>query len=132
MKTSSYFRQISLWLALILFILACSVSTSTTEPNASLPPEATEALPDNEPTAAQPEATASEAAPITTEPPTLAPNTGPHCTVLQDLNLRSGPGRAYNPPITALPANTALIPLAYQPVGIPGGSWVQVQNPANQ
>jgi hypothetical protein len=31
-----------------------------------------------------------------------------------------------------LPANTELIPLAYEPVGIPGGSWVQVQDPANQ
>lgn len=53
--------------------------------------------------------------------------TGPRCTVLQDLNFRSGPGTAYRPPVRALPANTPLIPLAFNPTGIPGGPWVQVR-----
>ena len=54
--------------------------------------------------------------------------TGPQCTVLQPLNLRSGPGTAYNPPIRALDVQTILIPQGYNPVGIPGGPWVQVLN----
>jgi hypothetical protein len=42
------------------------------------------------------------------------------------LNFRSGPGLAYRPPIQALEAGTVLIPLGYNPVGVPGGSWIQV------
>jgi Bacterial SH3 domain len=131
MKTSSPFRRISLLFASIVLILACDFATSATEPNTPGQPEATQTLPDEEPTATQVDATATESAQITLEPTSASP-AGPRCTVLQDLNLRSGPGRAYNPPITTLPANTELIPLAYEPVGIPGGSWVQVQNPTNQ
>jgi hypothetical protein len=47
--------------------------------------------------------------------------------VQQSLNLRSGPGTAYEPPLRALEAQTRLVPLGYNPVGIPGGPWVQVQ-----
>jgi hypothetical protein len=47
---------------------------------------------------------------------------------MQDLNLRPGPGTAYRPPIIALPANTELVPLGYNPTGIPGGSWLQVKD----
>jgi hypothetical protein len=52
---------------------------------------------------------------------------GPTCTVLQSLNFRKGPGTAYRPPILALPENAQVIPLGYNPVGVPGGPWVQVQ-----
>ena len=65
-----------------------------------------------------------EAIPSVPAEPTAT--TGPQCTVLQPLNLRSGPGTAYNPPIRALEAETILIPQGYNPVGIPGGPWVQV------
>lgn len=70
-----------------------------------------------------------------TEAPTSASaqtaTTGPQCTVLQDLNFREGPGRAY-PIIVALPLNTVVVPLAYNPDGIPsGGPWVQVEHPTN-
>jgi hypothetical protein len=57
--------------------------------------------------------------------PTLT--TGPSCTVLQDLNLRVGPGTAYNPPVIALVTGTQLFPTGFNPVGVPGGPWVQVQ-----
>jgi hypothetical protein len=59
-------------------------------------------------------------------------NPGPNCTVLQDLNLRSGPGTAYRPPIRALPADSVITPLGFVPQGIPGGSWAYVQDVATQ
>ena len=55
------------------------------------------------------------------------PAAGSSCTVLQDLNLRSGPGTAYNPPLAILHAGANLIPGGYRAQGLPGGSWVQVQ-----
>lgn len=90
-------------------------------------PQATETLSSAEPTAAQPEA---QTITVTSAPAATA-TTGPRCTVLQDLNFRMGPGTAYNPPIAALRANAELIPIGYQPAGIPGGTWVQVENPAD-
>lgn len=127
MKTNSYFYRTAF---LSLFVLICSACAPSTPPEEPPPPSATSALPDEEPTA-EVQATSTESQQITEEPepPTT---TGPLCTVLQDLNLRSGPGTAYNPPITALPASTGVIPIAYNPVGYPGGSWVQVQVPAMQ
>lgn len=80
------------------------------------------------------EATATGAASATPRPTasTVPPTQGPTCTVLQDLFLRAGPGRAYNPPIGNFTANTVLVPLAYQATGIPGGPWVQVQDTSGQ
>ena len=52
--------------------------------------------------------------------------------ILLDVNLRSGPGRAYQPPIGVLTLNTKVIPIGYAPVGIPDGSWVKVRNPETQ
>lgn len=72
--------------------------------------------------------------PISTETPihleTPIPLTAPSnasCTVLQDLNLRSGPGTAYNPPLTQLDAGTEFVPIGFEPQGVPGGPWVQAQ-----
>ena len=73
--------------------------------------------------------------PISTETPLptvtaavtpTAPN-NPSCTVLQDLNLRSGPGTAYNPPIAVLKGGTEFVPIGFNPQGVPGGPWVQTQ-----
>jgi hypothetical protein len=66
---------------------------------------------------------AATAAPVEPDAP---PVTGT-CTVLTGLNLRPGPGTAYNPPLAALGANTRLVPLAYSPTGNPGGQWLQVR-----
>jgi hypothetical protein len=57
---------------------------------------------------------------------------GSSCTVLQDLNLRFGPGTAYRPPLQVLPNNSVLVPLGFAPTGIPGGSWAYVQAEATQ
>jgi hypothetical protein len=59
--------------------------------------------------------------------PTITPTTGPLCTVRTNLNLRSGPGTAYRPPLTSLVTGTELTPIAFNPVGVPGGPWVQVR-----
>jgi hypothetical protein len=59
--------------------------------------------------------------------PTATATESPACTVLQVLNFRSGPGTAYRPPISTLPEGTKLIPQGYNPVGVPGGSWVEVK-----
>lgn len=60
------------------------------------------------------------------EEPTLTPTQGPQCTVLTDLNLRFGPGTAYRPPVRVLPAGFEVVPVGFNPVGIPGGPWVQI------
>jgi hypothetical protein len=129
MKTNSYVHWAALPFVLVIISIACSGSAGTDEPR---PPDATST--GSNPTT--PEATATPSEQVTLEPATLipvtAPGDSPRCTVLQDLNLRSGPGTAYNPPIMALPANTELVPLAYNPVGYPGGSWAQVRDPASQ
>jgi hypothetical protein len=65
---------------------------------------------------------------VTPLQPTLTPTTGPMCTVLTELNLRFGPGTAYRPPIRALPAGFQLVPVGFNPVGTPGGPWVQVRD----
>jgi hypothetical protein len=58
-------------------------------------------------------------------PPT--PTNGPTCSVVQNLNLRNGPGTDYDPPVAALEKGTSLVPVGFNPQGIPSGPWVQVQ-----
>jgi hypothetical protein len=71
--------------------------------------------------------------PIFTETPLVSatspitPQNNASCTVLQDLNLRSGPGTAYNPPLAQLLAGTEFVPIGFDPEGVPGGPWVQAQ-----
>lgn len=43
------------------------------------------------------------------------------------LNLRSGPGTVYEPPVASLSAGTELKPLAYSATGYPDGQWIKVQ-----
>ncbi len=55
------------------------------------------------------------------------------CTVVAaSLNLRSGPGVAYEPPLAAIGQGTTLNPIGFSAVGYPGGQWIQVQTPDNQ
>lgn len=72
-----------------------------------------------------PQQSAASETPVPTPVPTAT--SGPTCTVLQKLNLRNGPGTAYNPPIGSLPVGAKLVPTGYNPQGTPGGAWVQVQ-----
>jgi hypothetical protein len=101
----------------ILLIIACSLPLEVRAPT---PVVVTVLVP--APT--QP----SNPVPSATSMPTVLPATaGPSCTVQQDVNLRSGPGTAYDPPITSLKAGAELIPTGFNPQGVPGGSWVQVE-----
>jgi hypothetical protein len=75
--------------------------------------------------------TASELPPSTETLPPPTATSGPFCTILQDLNMRSGPGTAYRPPIRSLPAQTIIEPLGYNPVGVPGGPWLQANDRSN-
>ncbi|MGE5071838.1 MAG: SH3 domain-containing protein [Anaerolineae bacterium] len=119
-----WFLLVALWAAVVL---AC---------NGGAPPaDSTNATTAAEPsaTSAAVEASATTAA-LPTSQPTASPipTAGPSCTVLQQLFLRSGPGKAYNPPVGTFPANTVLTPTGYTTAGIPGGSWVQVQDASGQ
>lgn len=58
--------------------------------------------------------------------PTSTP--APLCTVVANfVNLRTGPGTSYNPPLAQLPQGARLNPQAFVAKGNPGGRWVQVQ-----
>ncbi len=63
-------------------------------------------------------------APTDTPPAVVA---APSCTVVSGVNLRSGPGTAYDPPAGFVGTNTVLRPLAYTPFGFPQGAWLQIE-----
>lgn len=114
-------------LCIILAFLfsACSPTSSTPLPEPSdTPPVVIE--PTATPLTLEATATSPTEAAQPTDTPALEP-TGPSCAILQDLNLRSGPGTAYRPPILVLPGNSIVTPLGFNPTGIPGGSWVYVE-----
>jgi hypothetical protein len=120
-------QRVTLSLLSILLILACSISGS---PVSTLSPQPTDTQ-TIETQSADTEIIQTTSTSAATQEPT-ATSPGPSCTVLQDLNLRSGPGTAYRPPIRVLPANTVITPVGFAPQGIPGGSWAYVQAPPNQ
>ncbi len=118
-------------LALALSAMACAApagDTATATPQVvTVVVEATQPpAPTASPTQA---ATATQSFTATPPPPTAT--TGPQCVVQQRLNFRRGPGTAYNPPIGVFDTGTIVTPQGFNPTGIPGGSWVQVVNPAN-
>ena len=121
----------------VMISLACNLSgnASTSLPQISpgvtvIVVTATSPAVDLTPTPAQIiQPTETPAPSPTTPPPGPTATSGPQCTVLQSLNLRNGPGTAYNPPLGALEAQTRLVPIGYEPEGVPGGAWVQVQDP---
>ncbi len=93
----------------------------------SAPSPISDTLPTDTPAAASPPPT-----PAAQEPPTNSPTPVPLCTVSANaLNLRTGPGTVYEPPLVALPTGMELIPLAFNPSGFPSGQWLQVQVLAN-
>jgi uncharacterized protein YraI len=96
-----------------------TVEFPTTENPTDTPPPADTPLPTN--------TTVAEAT-VTTQPPTITPTPRTQCTVLTELNFRFGPGTAYRPRVRALPAGYEVIPVGFNPSGIPGGSWVQVRD----
>lgn len=136
--SKKFIQYVMLSVAVLFIIIGCNLpqggpaSTSLPETTPSLDGLPSPTSPEASPTTVLPTATENPNPTATTQPvatettPAETGVTGPACTILQDLNLRTGPGTAYNPPIRALPAQTVLIPTGFNPVGVPGGPWVQV------
>jgi hypothetical protein len=127
MNRTMFSHRVTLSLLAALIIISCSISGS---PLSTVPPQSTDTqaieTQAEETEIVQPTSTGE-----VTQPPGTA-SSGTSCTVLQDLNLRSGPGTAYRPPIRVLPANTVVTPLGFAPQGIPEGSWAFVQVSAQE
>ena len=51
----------------------------------------------------------------------------PKCFVSSNVNLRSGPGTSYEPPVRTLNSGTELEPLSFSATGFPDGQWVEVK-----
>ena len=58
--------------------------------------------------------------------PTAVSATTPSCNPAQPLNLRSGPGTSFVPPLRELSPDEDLIPLAFSAQGFPSGQWLEV------
>jgi hypothetical protein len=116
-------------LMLVGYLTACSPSPTPVPATESQQPVTRQPQqPSLEPTS---EPTATQSLDVTLQPtPEFTP--GLECTVLQDLNLRKGPGVAYTPPISVLPKDAILVPLGFEAKGIPRGSWVMVLDPNTQ
>ena len=103
MKTRSHFHRIILLGTIILVSMACSLfgptATPVQQPSTIQPTQ-------------QPSSTTQTLQPTLDANATTDPGADPQCSVLQDLNLRFGPGTAYRPPIRALPANSVVNSLA--------------------
>jgi hypothetical protein len=115
---------------IVLLAIACNLASPAGEPPTQTPFVITATLPPAVDTATLP-AIPSTDAPVPSATASLVPATAtkepPACIVLQDVNLRSGPGTAYNPPVTFLAKDTTFTPIGFNPAGVPGGSWVQAR-----
>lgn len=121
-------------LALIVLIsasLACNLSSASPPMPEAPPPTETAAI--QEPTATEAQLPAPELSPATEEIETESPpvENANQCTVLQDLNLRTGPGLAYHTPIGVIKQDTVVEPVSYYPLGVPGGTWVLIEEKAD-
>ncbi len=115
---------------IVLLAIACNLTTAPAAQPTQTAFVVTATLPAITSTAfaAQPTFTDAPFSTVTASPiPPTATDEPPACIVLQDVNLRSGPGTAYNPPVTFLEKDTTFTPIGFNPVGIPGGPWVQAQ-----
>lgn len=122
--------MLSVLAVLGLSILACAAPASN---SATATPQVVTVVVEasQSPTAAATETSAPSATaiPSATVPGPTA-TTAPQCVVQQRLNFRRGPGTAYNPPIGVFDTGTVVRPQGFNPTGVPGGSWVQVVDPA--
>ncbi len=117
MNLNMFSRWITLPLLAALAVISCGAPVSVTSPPEPSEPGNTQAAP------------STPTVEINEETPS---GSDPSCNVLQDLNLRFGPGTAYRPPVRVLPANSVVTPLGFAPQGIPGGRWAYVQDSATQ
>jgi len=127
MNRNIFPRWMALPLLAVLAVISCSFSVEVTSPPEPTASQEIQTEPENT-------ATVQVQPTLTTEVIQEATSASPasSCTVLQDLNLRSGPGTAYRPAIRKLSANSVLTPLGFAPQGLVGGSWAYVQDRATQ
>ena len=80
------------------------------------------ARPSDTPTPPKPSPTPTDTPTGSTETPTASPTNVPKCTVVSNfLNLRSGPGIVYDPPLRTVTSGTMLFPFARNA----DGSWLE-------
>jgi hypothetical protein len=135
-NTKSLLLFLSVW---FLVILACGPSAAVSPtPTAALPTD-TETADPTQPAVLEPTATATPLAEISTAtlnpesqdtatPPPPTATAGPQCRVLQNLNFRNGPGLAYREPIGFVLKDAIVVPTGYNPIGVPGGAWVLIND----
>jgi hypothetical protein len=123
--------QSFLFIGLILILLASACGPTETANQAEPQPTSTETEAPELVESPTPEPSATPSPPEENPTETLpgpTSTTGPQCTVVQDLNFRTGPGIAYRDPISVVAKDTVVLPAGYNPVGIPGGSWVLIEH----
>ncbi len=104
------------WMGTALLLAALACSTATPSPTSEPSPTETQTLPPP-----------PEASP--TPPPTGPTN---QCIIVQDLNIRTGPGLAYHTPVGVILKNSVVQPISYYPVGVPGGTWALIEAEGNR
>ncbi len=114
-----------LWVGLSLFLatLACGLFGPSSTPT-PLPPTETAV-----PSPAETLIPTIKASPTseTTIPEAPASTNDNQCTTLQDVNLRTGPGTAYRNPIGVVLKGSVVVPIGFDPAGIPGGRWILIE-----
>ncbi len=128
MNRNFFLHWMALPLLAALAVVSCGAPASVTSP-----PEPTATQETQSQT--EPANTAAIAPTFTAEVVEAATAAGPEsiCNVLiEGLNLRTGPSRAYRPAIRGLPANSVVTPLGFVPKGLVDGSWAYVLDPASQ
>ncbi len=105
-------------------LTAAAVQQAPLDQSTPLPPDAGNGQ--TAPAASPPAGVApGNAAPPPSDTPVPA---APTCTVqINGLNLRSGPGTVFAPPVAALAAGAAVKPLAFVGRGFPSGQWIEVE-----
>lgn len=127
-------------LALVLTTQGCSLPAQALTPQVvtvvvtAVPTDTPIPSPTTSPTATETSAPTPTSPPQASETPTAtlapSPTAGPQCTVVQAVNFRNGPGLAYYQILGSFTPGKVLIPTGYNPVGAPGGAWVQVTDPS--
>ena len=114
-----------LWagLSLSLATLACGLFAPNPTP-APLPPTETLVASPTETSIPTIEASPTSETTSTEAPASTNDN---QCTTLQDVNLRTGPGTAYRNPIGVVLKGSVVIPVGFDPAGIPGGRWILIE-----
>ncbi|MEW5827964.1 MAG: SH3 domain-containing protein [Chloroflexota bacterium] len=128
-KPDPVFRPV-FWMmaALLLAALACALPSTpapTTEP--SPPTETPTPFPEASPTSPPSPTTSPTDTPQPGETPPTPTEQVNRCVIVQDLNIRTGPGLAYHTPVGVIPKDSVVQPTSYYPVGVPGGTWALIE-----